>query len=96
MVEVKQSAIHGRGLFAAQGIPVDTLILQVRGRRTRREGPHVLWSVDEEGRDQGLEVLNEARYVNHDDEPNACFYDEELWSLRAIEAGEEITHDYGQ
>lgn len=96
LIAVQESGIHGRGLFAKAPIPAESLILRAAGRRTRRNGDHVLWLVDDEGRDRGLLVTNEARYVNHDDEPNACFYGEELWSLRAIRAGEEITHDYGR
>jgi SET domain-containing protein len=94
-VRVGRSAVHGRGLFAAEDIPADRLVLRARGRRTKRNGPHVLWLVAD-GVDVGLDIENEARWVNHADEPNAAFYDEELWSLKRIRAGEEITHHYGE
>ena len=90
---VGESAIHGRGLFAARDIPADTLIMRIEGRPTKRDGPHVIWSQDESD-DQGFLVTNEARFVNHADRANAAFFDMELWSLRRIRKGEEITHDY--
>jgi SET domain-containing protein len=89
-VEVAPSPLHGRGLFAAEAIEADALILRIEGVPVTRNGPHVLW-LDEES---GLRVTNEARFVNHSDEPNAAFFELELWSLRPIEPGEEITHDY--
>jgi len=43
---------------------------------------------------------NLARYINHSCEPNAEAYTNGrrvwIWSSRAIEAGEEITTDYGE
>ena len=88
---VARSPIHGRGLFAARRIPKDTMILEVEGVPTRREGAYTLW-VD--GKD-GLRVTNDVRFVNHARPSNAALYADELWSIRAIEKDEEITHDYG-
>jgi SET domain-containing protein len=90
---VGDSPIHGRGLFAARDIPADTLILRIEGRPTKRDGAHVIWTQDDRG-DHGFLVTNEARFVNHADDANAAFFDMELWSLRRIRKGEEITHDY--
>ncbi len=43
---------------------------------------------------------NAARYINHSCQPNAKAYRTGarvwIWSIRAIEAGEEITYDYGK
>jgi hypothetical protein len=92
-IYVAPSRIHGRGLFAARDIPADTLILRIQGRAAKRDGPHVIWPADG-AKGGGFLVTNEARYVNHADKPNAAFYDMELWSVRRIREGEEITHDY--
>ncbi len=92
---VKESGIHGKGLFAARAIPADTLIIAIEGVTTRRDGPYVIWSDDESGSLQGLRITNAARYVNHARVPNAAFFGDELWSLRGIRRGEEITHHYG-
>ena len=44
---------------------------------------------------QGIEVLCRFRYINHADDPNACYYDDfSVVALRDIWPGEEITHDY--
>ena len=93
---VKKSPIHGRGLFAKRNIPADTRIGTIEGVPTKREGSYVIWSESKSGTWEGLRITNDLRYVNHDKRPNAAFYDDELWSLRAIRAGEEITHDYGE
>jgi len=92
---VLDSGIHGKGLFATRSIPNDTLILVIKGRATQRDGTYVIWSEDDEGKPQGLRITNEARFVNHALKPNAAFFADELWSLRRIRTGEELTHHYG-
>lgn len=92
---VKKSPIHGKGLFAASLIRKGALIGVYKGPRSRQIGDHVLWVEDEEGQEYGIDGKNRLRYVNHAVKPNACFYGEELYALRSIKAGEEITHHYG-
>ncbi|MDA1193887.1 MAG: SET domain-containing protein [Planctomycetota bacterium] len=94
-VHVRDSGIHGRGLFAGQDIPKNALILRIEGRATQRNGTYVIWSESERGEPEGFLITNDARFVNHATRPNAAFYDHDLWSLRAIRKGEEITHHYG-
>ena len=57
-------------------------------------------TIDEEYRIDGSPRSNKARYINHSCEPNAKAYKNGLrvwiWSIRAIEAGEEITCHYGK
>ncbi|MEM6332254.1 MAG: SET domain-containing protein [Planctomycetota bacterium] len=92
IAEVRDSAIHGKGLFAARPIRKGEVIGKVVGSLTAIDGPYVLWISDE----LGLEVHNDLRYINHDAEPNAAYYDDgEVAAIRAIAPGEEITHDYG-
>lgn len=95
LVYVGESAIHGRGLFAAEAIEADALIGEFEGPRTKRDGPHVLWVIEDDGSEYGVRGANELRFVNHSSEPNAVFWGAELWSLRAIAKDEEITFDYG-
>lgn len=88
---VASSAIHGRGLFARDSIREGTVIGQVRGKPTRRNGAYTLWLTE----DQGIRVTCRLRFINHSDEPNARYYDDlTVVALRDIEPGEEITHDY--
>jgi len=92
---VRESPIHGKGLFAAIPYRRGTRIGIYKGRRTRRDGPYVLW-IEEERRAVGIDGRNDLRYVNHSSRPNAVFYGEVLVALRAIAAGEEITFHYGE
>ena len=94
-VVVKSSPLHGKGLFAAEDIPADTLILTIEGRPTSRDGIYVIWQYEDDGEPQGFLVTNDAKYVNHSRKPNAAFYEFELYSLRRIRKGEEILHHYG-
>lgn len=93
MITAAKSGIDGKGCFAARRIASGTVIGRFEGEPTDTDGPHVLWLDD--GR--GLRVTNELRYLNHADDPNADFDGEtlEVWALRAIAKGEEITIHYG-
>ncbi len=92
LVSVSSSAIHGKGLFAKKSIRAGQLIGIAQGQHTQTDGPHVLWLSDE----QGFEVRCYLRYINHDDQPNAAYYEtREVCALRDIAPGEEITHNYG-
>jgi len=98
MIDVQPSPIHGLGVFAARRIPADTYIGSYEGPIVWDEdndNDYVLWILDEDGSGYGINGQNALRYVNHSSDANAIFYDEELWSLRTIEPGEEICHHYG-
>ena len=88
---VAESRIHGRGLFAAAPIAAGTVIGYITGVPADRDGSHVLWLSENEG----IEVTCDLRYINHSDQPNACYYDDRsVVALADIAADEEITHDY--
>jgi SET domain-containing protein len=90
-IYVAESAIHGKGLFARSPIKSGEIIGVVQGKKTRKNGDHVLW-VNEE---YGVRVQCDLRYINHDPKPNACYYNTlEVIALRDIAPDEEITHDY--
>jgi SET domain-containing protein len=89
---VDDSSIHGKGLFAKTFIPSGTVIGVAQGVPTTTDGEHVLW-IDE---NDGVHIQCDLRYINHSDAPNAAYYDTlDVCATRDIEAGEEITHDYG-
>jgi uncharacterized protein len=94
----------GLGLFALKPIKKGTLIIEYKGRKMRAEKADELdtkyvyeinsrWSVD------GAARSNIARYGNHSCRPNAesdtrghtIF----IRAVKNIEAGDEITYDYG-
>jgi uncharacterized protein len=97
LVYVDSSAIHGHGLFAAVAIGKGTHIGSYDGPPARRDGTHVLW-VYEEDEDKwvGRDGRNVLRYCNHSSQPNAAFDGFELYAIRGIRPGEEITFHYGE
>jgi uncharacterized protein len=95
----------GLGLFALKRIPANRRIVEYIGKlinneeRKRSRGRY-LFEIDEDRFIDGSTRSNLARYINHSCEPNSQGYTQGnriwIWSLRAIEAGEEITMDYGK
>lgn len=93
---VGRSPIHGRGVFALAAFRRNDHIGTFQGARTRRNGTHVLWLQDESGGEVGIRGRNGLRFLNHATKPNAEFRGRELFALRKIEPGEEITLHYGE
>jgi hypothetical protein len=90
-VYIADSLIHGKGLFAGAHVPAGTVIGWLQGIPCKRDGSHVLWL----SADEAIEVTCDLRYINHADDPNACYYDDlSVVALRDIHPQEEITHDY--
>jgi len=94
-IEVRSSAIHGRGVFARRRIRRGGYIGTFEGRRTQSDGPHVLWVILEDGRQVGLEGANELRFLNHARRANAEFWGADLFAVRNIQPGCEVTLHYG-
>lgn len=93
LVTVKKSKIHGQGLFAKKDIKSGEIIGEVKGKPTKKDGPYVLWMGDAR---QGFEVSCILKYINHNRQANACYYDDlTVVALKDIKKGEEITHNYG-
>jgi SET domain-containing protein len=102
---VKRTARCGLGFFALAPIAADKKIIEYIGPVLTREeadkkGGKYLMAIDEEYLIDGSPRSNLARYINHACRPNAKAYRTGvrvwIWSIRAIEAGEEITYDYGK
>jgi SET domain-containing protein len=91
---IAPSDIHGKGLFAKVGIEQGAFIGTYKGPEAKRNGSHVLWVYDDDGEVIGRRGLNKLRYLNHCDSPNAEFDGFDLYTLREIDAGEEITINY--
>lgn len=91
-VIVKNSDIHGKGLFAKTIIKKDQVIGQITGKKTTKTNAYVLW-INE---DLSIEVEGPLKYINHSSNPNACYYDDmTVVALKDIKPGSEITHNYG-
>ena len=91
-----RSPIHGRGLFASRRIRRGEHIGTFEGARTKSDGPHVLWVWRDDGQVEGIRGRNALRYLNHATAPNAEFEGPDLYALRDIAPGHEITIHYGE
>ena len=94
LVYVDASEIHGRGLFAKVRMARGTFVGTYLGPAAQRNGSHVLWVEADDGW-IGRRGFNRLRYLNHSRCPNAEFDGFDLYTLRAIAPGEELTIDYG-
>lgn len=94
MFEIRESPLHGRGLFATQHIQEDTVIswLIIEPAPDHElDGPYVLW-VDGE---KPVRVTCDMRFINHSNEPNAAYFDDlSVMAIRDIQPGEELLHNY--
>ncbi len=95
-VRVGSSPIHGRGLYARKRIQPGSYIATFEGVETKKDGMHVLWGIDEDGQEQGVEGRNALRFLNHSRNPNAEFVGFDLHALRNIQPGAELTIHYGE
>ena len=106
-VQVATSAVAGRGLFATEPIAADTLVMEAplllipAEQRAALQATLVddyVYEWDETG--TAALVLGVSSMCNHDDDPNAFLWlvpdglIAQLFALRDIEAGEEITVSY--
>ncbi len=88
---VGDSNIHGKGLFARVDIAKNTVIGAIQGKPCKRNVAHVIWLSET----RAFIVSCDLKYINHADQPNACYYDDlSVVALRNIKVGEEITHNY--
>lgn len=105
-VKVRRSSA-GLGLFADESIKKDQLIIEYTGERISQDeanmrGGKYLFEVTENLVIDGTGRENKARYINHACKPNAEAEHEEtedriyIRARKKIEAGEEITYDYGK
>lgn len=103
-LRVKRAAT-GLGLFAVQTIAAKQRLIEFTGRlitteERYRKGGKYLFEVDEDWAIDGRSRSNLARYINHSCRPNAIAYLTGrriwIWSRRKIQAGEEITLNYGK
>ena len=94
LLEVRNSAVHGRGLFASQPIKKGTELGVCKTKVAKKDGPYVLW-LDDDGKER-YRVLCDLRFINHDKKPNVAYYDDlTVVALKNIKAGQELLHDYG-
>lgn len=101
---LKRSAT-GLGFFTLDPVPANRRIIEYIGpiltrQEADKKGGRYLMTIDKEYLIDGSPRSNRARYINHSCRPNAKAYRTGLrvwiWSIKDIEAGEEITMNYGK
>jgi SET domain-containing protein len=102
---VLKRTLTGLGLYTVQRIPKGRRIIEYTGpvinsEERDKKGGKYLFEIDEKRAIDGSARSNVARYINHSCRPNAeAFVSGRrvwIWSKKAIEAGEEITINYGR
>jgi SET domain-containing protein len=104
-IEVRESGVHGRGVYARQLIARGTRIIEYTGERVSweaapdDENPHTF----NFGLDNGYVINpevggNDARWINHSCDPNCEAVEEDdrifIYAIRNIQPGEELLYDY--
>jgi hypothetical protein len=94
-IEVRESGIHGLGVFTKRDFRKGEVIARYRGRPIDRSGTYVAWHTDASGKKARHEITGPLRFLNHSCRPKAELTNFRLIALRPIVAGREITIDYG-
>jgi len=108
-VSVAPSRIDGTGAFAAEAIPAKRKIGEIRGEtisvheaweRAKKLERSMIVEVNERRAVDASRSADPLRFTNHSCSPNAVLRIRqgriEIYAMRAIEVGEEITCDYGE
>jgi len=105
-IEVGESNVHGRGVYAAQFIPKGTRVIEYTGQRISWErapddesSPHTFNFGLESGEVINPEIGgNDARWINHCCDPNCEAIEEDgrifIHAIHDIEPGQELFYDY--
>lgn len=95
-LELKESSVHGWGVFALQAFSQGDNIAFFHSVPTSKDGTHVLWVLNDDQRIEGWRGTGVLRYLNHSSEPNCEFQCRQLVALKSIEIGDELLFHYGE
>jgi SET domain-containing protein len=106
-VQVRESGVHGHGVYAAKKISKGARIIEYAGERVPwenasvdPENPHTFLFGLENGRDviDGEINGNEARWINHSCAPNCEARERKgrvfIYAIRNLQPGQELFYDY--
>lgn len=96
IVYVKESPIHGKGVFARRDIARGDFIGSYEGPKARKDGTYVLWIFEEDGTSFGINGKNQLMYLNHSKKHNARFEGPDLYATKKIKKDQEIVFHYGE
>ena len=108
-LQVKNSRIHGKGLFAKEAIPWGTRIIEYKGKiisdkeaeRRTAQGADYIFELGKNKNIDGDDHGSDARFINHSRTKPNCFIlreKGEIWLVAGVEGikkGEELFFDYG-
>ena len=94
LIEVRDSPIHGKGVFCRTAIKKNAFIGEYESVPTDEDGIYVLWVEEEDGTENGFDGIGDLRFLNHSYTPNAELDGIDLYALRNIKPGEELFIDY--
>ncbi len=106
-LEIRDSSIHGTGVFALKSIPRGKKLIEYTGRRISKAESlklcqadnRYVFEIDDETDLDGDVPTNPARLINHSCNPNCEAINEEgriwIYTLRRIPRGAEVTFNYG-
>jgi hypothetical protein len=107
-VEVRQSGIHGYGVFSTKDLPKGSYVIEYIGRKMERatifqvlskEQGRYVFNLDEKWSIDGSVPENRAGRINHSCEGNCHIkkVDGHIWVVakRDIRRGEELSYNYG-
>ncbi len=109
-IEVRESSIHHKGVFAKKYIPKNTIIIEYIGEKiptfeaekrefeNNKKGLTYIFILNDDHCIDGAVGGNESKYINHSCDP-VCIpeiIEGRIWIIadRNIEPGEELTYDY--
>ena len=93
---VKSSEIHGKGLFSEMFFRAGDMIGAFKVVESRRDGKYRIWVEIDDGHVRPFRAINNLKYANHSDLPNAELDGLHMYAIRPILPGEEITFHYGE
>jgi SET domain-containing protein len=93
-ISIRNSPIHGKGVFAKEPLMRGEYIGRYHGPRTDEDSMYTLW-VEHGEAERGYRGTGRLRHLNHSRKPNAEFDNRDLYAIRKIRPEEEIVIHYG-
>jgi len=105
-LDLRESTIHGKGLFAGEAIPRGSIVVNWLDERPKfvREHEHLELIKDPILSRSSIRLagdhfiygdeLEETDHINHSDDPNLLYFAGVLYAKKEIAVGDELTIDY--
>jgi len=94
-IVVKNSSIHGKGLFANTHFRRGDLIGTFETVESHRDGKYRIWVEKSNSTIKPYRALNNLKYANHSYRPNTELDGLKMYAIKNVQPGEELTFHYG-